>query len=386
MILPYNTVVVLAGVGLLGAAAGLVGTLAMLRRRSLLGDVLGHASLPGICLAFLLLQERNLTAMLIGAALTGIVATACINGLVGWSRMKEDAALGTVLTVFFGLGIVLLRLIQNQPGGAGRAGLDSFLFGKTAGMTAGDVYLIAGVAATCLLLVLLFYKELKLLTFDSDFGRALGWPVSALDMLLMTLLAVAVVVGLPAVGVVLVAALLILPAAAARFWTDRLGALMALATVLGGATGLVGTMLSATWSLLPAGPIMVLTGTTLFLASLFLGSKRGLVAQWWRQARLRRSWRQRQRLVRLWDQYAETRQEPDWSNAERASAFEAARKQRLWEAYLQAEPDVAGQQIDFSLDSPREILGAARIEELKALWQAAGRWPEWPAQWGPAHE
>jgi manganese/zinc/iron transport system permease protein len=383
MILPYNTVVVLAGVSLLGAAAGLVGTLAMLRRRSLLGDVLGHASLPGICLAFLLLQERNLTAMLIGAAVTGIVATACINGLVGWSRMKEDAALGTVLTVFFGLGIVLLRLIQNQQGGAGKAGLDSFLFGKTAGMTAGDVYLIAGVAATCLLLVLFFYKELKLLTFDSDFGRALGWPVGALDMLLMTLLAVAVVVGLPAVGVVLVAALLILPAAAARFWTDRLSGLMVLATVMGGATGLVGTMLSATWSLLPAGPIMVLTGTTLFLVSLFLGLKRGLVAQWWRQARLRRSWRERQRLVRLWEGFVETRQEPNWSNLERASAIEAARNQLLWETYLQAEPDVAGQQIDFSLDSPQEILGAARIDELKSTLQSAGRWPEWPTQWGP---
>lgn len=382
MILPYNTVVVLAGVGLLGAAAGLVGTLAMLRRRSLLGDVLGHASLPGICLAFLLLQERNLTAMLIGAAITGVVATACINGLVGWSRMKEDAALGTVLTVFFGSGIVLLRLIQNQPGGAGRAGLDSFLFGKTAGMTAGDVYLIAGVAATCLLLVLLFYKELKLLTFDPDFGRALGWPVGWLDMLLMTLLAVAVVVGLPAVGVVLVAALLILPAAAARFWTDRLSGLMVLATILGGATGLVGTMLSATWSLLPAGPIMVLTGTTLFLVSLFFGLRRGLVAQWWRQARLRRHWKERQRLVRMWDRFIETHEDHHGSRAERCLAFEAARKQRLWEAYLQAEPDVASQQIDFSTDSPEPILGAARIAELTSALKSAGRWPEWPPHWG----
>lgn len=383
MILPYNTVVVLAGVSILGAAAGLVGTLAMLRRRSLLGDVLGHASLPGICLAFLLLQERNLTAMLIGAALSGVVATACINALVGYSRMKEDAALGTVLTVFFGVGIVLLRLIQNRRGGAGKAGLESFLFGKTAGMTAGDVYLIAGVACACLLLVLLYYKELKLLTFDPQFAQALGWPVGWLDMLLMTLLAVAVVVGLPAVGVVLVAALLILPAAAARFWTDRLGHLMLLATIIGGGTGLLGTTFSASWSLLPAGPIMVLTGTTIFLVSLFLGGKRGLLAQWRRQARLRQSWHERHRLVRLWDAYAESGNAPAWTDSDRRRAFAAARKQRMWEAYLQAEPDVAGQEIDFEVDSPELVLSKPVIAELKSSLQAQGRWPEWPQQWGP---
>ena len=298
-LLAYNTLVVLAGVGLLGASAGLIGSFAVLRKQSLVGDAVAHAGLPGVCIAFLLAGERNLPLMLAGALISGIVGMIVLALLARYTRVKEDAAIGIVLSVFPGLGVVLMRLIQNgytfwdkdKVVSGSQAGLDSFIFGKTAGMTRGDVYLILIAAAICLLAVLLLYKEFKLLAFDRGFASSLGWPVFALDLLLMALIALAVVIGLPAVGAVMMAALLIIPAAAARFWTDRLSKLLWISAAFGLATGLIGTVLSATFDNLPAGPIIVLTGSAIFLVSLLLGVKRGLIARWIIHVRNRRELR-----------------------------------------------------------------------------------------------
>lgn len=288
MFLPYNTLVVLAGVGLLGASAGMVGSFAVLRKRALTGDALAHAALPGLCLAFLIVGERNLTALLLGALASGVIGNMVIAALVRWTRVKEDAAIGTVLGGFYGLGVVLLTGIQHMSTSGSKAGLDSYILGKTAGMTAGDVYLILAASAGCLAVVLLLFKEFKTVAFDGGFARSLGWNVYGLDLLLMTLVAVAVVIGLPAVGVVLMAALLILPGAAARFWTDRLATMLALAGAIGLAVGVIGTSISAVYAGLPAGPIIVLTGTMFFFVSLLLGTKRGLLAQWMKRVRFRR--------------------------------------------------------------------------------------------------
>ena len=278
--LEYNTLVVLSGVGLLGASAGLIGSFAVLRKQSLLGDAVAHAGLPGVCIAFLLAGERNLPLMLLGALVSGIVGMIIIAGLRRWTRVKEDSAIGIVLSVFPGLGCVLMRLIQNSITDGSQAGLESFIFGKTASMTRGDVYLILVAAGVCLAAVLLLYKEFKVLAFDREFGGALGWPVFWLDLLLMALIALAVVIGLPAVGAVMMAALLIIPGAAARFWTDRLGRMLALAVAFGLATGAIGTLLSDQYAKLPAGPIIVLTGSGIFLVSMLLGTRRGVIARW----------------------------------------------------------------------------------------------------------
>src|SRR5688572_7947414 len=275
----YNTLVVLAGVSLLGATSGVIGAFAVLRKRALTGDARSHAALPGLCIAFLLLRERNLIAMLIGALASGVLGIAIISALSRWTRVKDDASIGAVLSVFFGLGIVLLKIIQNMEGVGSKAGLNSYIFGKTAGMTAGDVYVILGAALLCLGLIILFYKEFQLVSFDGDFARSLGWPVYAIDLLLMSLVAAAVVIGLPNVGVVLISALLIMPGAAARFWTDRLSYVLLFSGIFGFATGLVGTLLSAYFEQLPAGPIIVLTGTTVFLVSMLFGSRRGIIAR-----------------------------------------------------------------------------------------------------------
>jgi len=275
----YNTLVVLAGVSLLGASGGIIGAFAVLRKRALTGDALSHASLPGLCVAFLILQERNLTAMLLGALASGVAGIAIISALGRWTRVKDDASIGTVLSVFFGLGIVLLKIIQNLEGIGSRAGLNSYIFGKTAGMTRGDVYVILTASLVCLALIVVLYKEFQLVSFDSDFARSIGWPVYGIDLLLMSLVAAAVVIGLPNVGVVLISALLIMPGAAARFWTDQLRTMLLLAGVFGFAIGLVGTLLSATFNDLPAGPIIVLTGAVVFFVSLLFGFRRGAIAR-----------------------------------------------------------------------------------------------------------
>jgi manganese/zinc/iron transport system permease protein len=287
--LPYNTRVVLEGAGLLGASAGVIGTFAVLRRRALVGDALAHASLPGLCLAFLVVGERDLFAMLTGALISGILGIAIIALLRRWTKIKEDAAVGTVLGVFFGAGIVLSSIIQRRPGGS-RAGLESFILGKTAGMSSDDVHLVAILALGTLLLVLILYKEFTLIAFDPAFGVVQGWPLVSLDLVLMGLIAVAVVIGLPAVGVVMMAAVLIMPAAAARFWTERLSRLLALSALMGLGMGVGGASLSAWHNQIPAGPAVILTGTALFGLSAIFAPRRGL---------LRRAFVRRRRGARL---------------------------------------------------------------------------------------
>lgn len=277
--LTYNTLIVLAGTGLLGANAGLVGAFAVLRGRSLTGDALAHAALPGLCVAFLLVGERSLPAMMAGALVSGLVGVLIITALRRATRVKEDAAIGIVLSVFFGAGIALSGIIQKRTTTGSKAGLDSFILGKTAGILAADVAWIGGVSLFSLALIGLLYKEFKLTAFDPGFGRVQGWPVLLLDLALMGLIALAVVFGLPAVGVVLMAALLILPAASARFWTDRLGTLLVLSSLIGLGIGLAGTAVSANRAGLPAGPIITLVGTLGFAFSAIAAPRRGVLAR-----------------------------------------------------------------------------------------------------------
>jgi len=284
----YNTALALLGTSLLGASAGAVGQFAVLRGRALAGDALAHASLPGLCLAFWFVGERNLPSMLFGAFLSGVIGILIIAALRRWTRVKEDAAIGIVLSVFFGFGMVLVRLIQNRVEGGNKAGLSTYILGSTAGIIAQDVYLIAGLAVASLVSILLIYKEFKLVVFDAGFGHAQGWPVFRLDLWLMSLVAVTVVIGLPAVGVVMIAALLIIPAAAARFWSNRLGVVVVLSSLFGGAIGLIGTTLSAHFDKLPTGPVIVLVGAALFVISMLFAPRRGLLAAAAAQTRFRR--------------------------------------------------------------------------------------------------
>lgn len=283
--LSYSARSVLIGASLLGVVGGVMGCFAFLRRQSLLGDALAHAALPGVCLAFLLTQSKNTLVLFSGALGTGLLGALFILGIVRLSRIKEDAAIGMVLSVFFGVGIVLLTYIQKQPYG-NQSGLDKFLFGQAATLLPGDLWVMAGLGSFVLLVVALTFKELKLLCFDSDYGRSLGLPIRRLEILLTLLLVVVVVVGLQTVGVILIVATLVMPAAAARQWTERLSLMLLLAALLGGSAGATGALLSATLPKLPTGPVIVLISSAILLASLLFAPRRGILWGAWAHRRL----------------------------------------------------------------------------------------------------
>lgn len=299
--LPYNTLVVLVGVSLLGLSAGVIGVFALLRGRALLGDATAHASLPGLCLAFMLVGERSMPAMLAGALVSGLAGVALLSLLKRWTRIKEDAALALVLSLFYALGAVLLSIIMTSWTGGGRSGLGSFLEGTTAGMAIADVYWVAGLAAATLAAVVIIFKEIKLIAFDADFAQAQGWPVFTLDYFLNLLVVLAVVIGLPAVGVLLTAALLIIPSAAARFWTDRLTIMILAAGFLGLIGTASGAMLSAQVERLSTGPTIILACTLLFLVSMLFGPRSGLAARWFAHRHFQQALGRHQLLCKLHD-------------------------------------------------------------------------------------
>lgn len=286
----YTLRTVALGAAVLGLVSGSLGTFAVLRGQSLLGDAISHAALPGIALAFLLTGSKAPLVLVLGAGVAGWLGTLAVMQITGRSRVPFDAALGLVLSVFFGLGLVLLTYIQHHAS-ANQAGLDKFLFGQAAALVTADVVVMAALGGVALLVTALFWKEFKLLLFDPDFGAALGFPMRRLDVLLTTLLVVAIVIGLQTVGVVLMSAILIAPAAAARQWTDRLGAVVALAALFGALSGVAGAVLSATTARLPTGPTIVLCATALVLGSLLLAPRRGLLAAAWGRWRRRRDLR-----------------------------------------------------------------------------------------------
>lgn len=263
----YTLRTVALGAAVLGLLGGALGTFAVLRRQSLLSDALAHATLPGVALGFLLTGTTSGSGVFLGGAATAALAAALVLVVVQRTRIKQDAALALVLSTFFGAGTVLLTYVAGT-GASGQSGLDRFVLGQAASLVAADVRLMVVLTVVALAVVALLYKELKLVAFDPAFARAVGYPVRRVEALLTVLLVVAIVVGIQTVGVVLVAALLITPAAAARQWTDRLAVMIVLAALLGAVSGAVGAVLSATATDLPTGPLVVLVATAIFLLSL----------------------------------------------------------------------------------------------------------------------
>lgn len=273
---------------LLGLSSGVLGSFAYLRKQSLMGDALSHAALPGVCIAFMLTGTKSLLFFMIGAAVAGVLATFGIGYITRHTRIKQDAALAIVLSAFFGLGIMLLTRIQ-QSGSGSQAGLDKFLFGQAAAMIHSDVVTMAVLAIFLTAVCALFFKHFKMISFDPGFARMLGYPTHGLEQFLMLLLVIAVVVGIQAVGVVLMAAMLITPAVSARYWTDKLGLMVVLSGIFGAMSGVVGTLVSTVANKLPTGPLAVLAATALFTVSVLFAPKRGFVAKKLQLARVKRS-------------------------------------------------------------------------------------------------
>lgn len=299
IIFDYTLRNVALGAGVLGIISGTLGSYAVLRRQSLLGDTISHAALPGIALAFLLTGNKSTVILLLGAALAGWVATLMMLNIIRTTRIKEDTSLGLVLSVFFGFGLVLLTYIQKLPT-ATQAGLEKFLFGQAATLLAEDVALMAILGLIALALTALFWKEFKLLSFDADFGTTLNFPMPAVNLLLTTLLVIAIVIGLQTVGVVLMSAMVVAPAAAARQWTNRLGVMVLLSALFGSAAGIGGAVISSLVPKLPTGPTIVLCISGLVFISIFLAPARGLLWHQVRQYRNRRNFRAEAVLLDLY--------------------------------------------------------------------------------------
>ena len=281
---------------LIGAVAGVLGSFLVLRGQSLLGDVISHAALPGVVAGFLLSGTRSFVAILLGALVAGALAGLSVQALRRGTGMKPDAALGVVLSLFFAAGVVLYSHAQGQ---GGAAGLQVFLFGQAASVLRADLVPMALVAVLVLGVIAALWKEFQFISFDPEGARAAGLPVNALETVLSVLVAVAIVLGLALAGVVLMVAMLIAPAVAARQWVDRLGPMVLLAALFGAGAGVSGAVLSATGQGVATGPVMVLAATAIVTLSLAFAPGRGLVARARQRLRARQSLHRRQVLGAL---------------------------------------------------------------------------------------
>lgn len=294
----YTLQNVSAGAVMLGTLSGTLGSFAVLRRQSLIGDTLSHAALPGICLGFIIAGSRNLPSIVLGALVSGLLAAVLMMILQRHSRLKLDAILGSILSVSFAVGVVLLTWIQNNAGAA-QAGLDSFLFGQAAAILRSDLILMGSVTAVALVILVVFWKELKVTAFDPLFAHTMGLPVTFLETALTFLVAVAVVMGLQMVGVVLMSAMIIAPAVAARQWVNRLEPMLLLAAVFGAVGGLTGALLSSLQRGLSTGPLVVLAISTIAVISILFAPARGVVWEGMARSRQSRTLRSRQLLTTM---------------------------------------------------------------------------------------
>ncbi|REK09113.1 MAG: iron ABC transporter [Planctomycetota bacterium] len=414
----YNTRVVLLGATMLGFAGGAVGSFALLRGRALMGDALSHAAVPGIGLVFLAVtmaggDAKSFVLLLAGATCSSLLGLAVILFLRNATRIKEDAALGIVLSVFFGAGAAALGIAQQTTGHA--AGLEGFIYGKTASMVASDALLIAGAGLTVTVLCLLLFKEFKLLCFDEGFAASRGYSILLLDIALMGLVVAVTIVGLQAVGAILMIAMLVVPACAARFWTERMGLMTLLSAIIGAASALVGAGMSALLPRLPSGAIIVLVASVAFVVSMLGAPARGILARAMRRRRLNAKVH-RQHLLRAvyeWleshgqaprrGQHDESDQVPiaellpmrSWSQGELRSYVARAESRgllrtgpgnllrlsplgceeaaanvhnhRMWELYLIHFADVAASRVDRDADAIEHVLDPTILAELESL-------------------
>ncbi|MCU0318078.1 MAG: metal ABC transporter permease [Amoebophilaceae bacterium] len=273
---------VLLGTLLLTGSAAMIGSFALLRKKVLVGDAVAHAVLPGVCLAFIITGTKHPVPLSLGASITGWLALVSIDQITNRSKIKEDTAIALVLSVTFGLGILLLTAIQHT-GNAEQVGLSNFLFGKAAALVSDDLKTLALLGLMLIIIVLLFFKEFTLVAFDKAFAQASGLPVRRLELLLTSLTVLAIVVGIRAVGILLMAVMLITPPAAARFWTNHLPTMVLLAAVLGMIAGLAGSFVSYIAPAMPTGPWIVMTISVVAYGSFLLAPRRGLLARRIRQ-------------------------------------------------------------------------------------------------------
>lgn len=387
----YNAALVAIGAGLLGVAAGASGGFLFLRKRALVGDAVAHATLPGVGLAFIAVvalggDGRNLIGLSLGAGLTAGVGLYLVEWMARRTRLSEDAAIGAVLSVFFGFGVVLLTIIQTMNAGQ-QAGLEGFLLGSTAGMLFQDAVVIAVGGALAVAFVYLLRRPMTLVAFDADYAAASGVNVRRVDLAMMGVGMLVTVVGLKLVGLILIVALLIIPAVTARFWTDRTDRVIMIAGVAGGVAGYVGAALSASAPDLPTGPIIVLVSASLFLVSMLLAPNRGALASLMQFRRHQMRVHHRQGLLalargepihdgltlRVLQRAGAIRADGVATEAGRALAAKALRDERRWEIARRRHKDEAlGGRLGGRFDGLTEIELVLTPDEIAEIDREIG--------------
>ncbi len=380
--LGYNATLVAIGATLLGVAAGVTGTFLFLRKRALVSDAVSHATLPGVCIAFIVMvalggDGRNLPGLLAGSAGSAGMALLCITWLTRNTRLAEDAVIGAVLSVFFGFGVVLLTVIQTMNSGR-QAGLESFLLGSTAGMLYADALIIAAGGTVALLLVTILRRPMLMVAFDPEYAAASGLRIHRVDLAMMGLVMAVTVIGLKIVGLILIVALLILPPVTARFWSDRADRVVLLSGLAGGLAGFIGAAVSASAPSLPTGPIIVLTSFGFFALSLFFAPVRGVMAAVLRHRRFQRRIHVRQGLLalaqgqmiyepytlRLLRRAGLVRADGVATDAGRARAAKALRDEKRWDiARADQTHEAAAAQYD-GLRDIETVLTRDQIDEI----------------------
>jgi len=266
------------GTVLLGASSALVGCFTFLRKKALVGDTIAHSILPGICLSFMIFETKDPLILLLGAMVSGWLSVYIVDYISANSKIKPDTAIGLTLSVFFGVGVLLLTHIQHS-GNAAQAGLDKFLFGKAASLVQNDVITFGIVSVLLIGTIILFFKQFSLISFDVHFAKTIGLPVRAFEVILSSITVLAVAIGIQTVGVVLMAAMLITPAAAARFWTDKLKVMIVIAAIIGAISGLFGAFISFTAPSMPTGPWIVVVLSLIAIGSMLIAPKNGAISK-----------------------------------------------------------------------------------------------------------
>ncbi len=298
--LSYTLQIVMLGTLMLGAISGMMGTFVVLREQALIGDALAHAALPGIMIAFLLTGIRDLQILLIGAFFSALLAMVVLNVIKRYTNIKFDAAMALILSGFFGVGQVLMSHIQ-KGGTASQAGLSRFILGQAATMVRRDILFIAVVALVMFLLMMLFFKELKLYIFDQNFFKASGLNERFINGLLTMMVTFIIIIGIRLVGVILMSALIIGPPVAARQLSNRFNINLLLAGVIGGFSGAMGSFLSATGNNLPTGPVIAFLLGIIVLVTLLFSPKNGIIKQTIQIKLYRHHIKKYRRLIHLYE-------------------------------------------------------------------------------------
>lgn len=272
----YTFQIVALGTIFLGLASGILSSFVTLDKQALVGDALSHAALPGIVLVFMIIQVKNLELLLLGALVFGLLAIGLTNIIRRYSKVKFDSSLALVLSSFFGFGLVLMTVVQKTPN-ASQAGLNNFIFGQASTMLPRDVYIMLGTSIIVILLIILFWKELKLFIFNPEFSQAIGFNNRVISVIFSGLIVLTVIIGLESVGVILISSLLVAPGVSARQWTNKLSIMVLLSGLFGAIAGAIGTIISAVSPKMPTGAVIVVVLSVFAFLSILLGSKRGIL-------------------------------------------------------------------------------------------------------------